>query len=183
MAQGELLPLWKPHIRVPKRLVSSPEIRRTYIRKKRTKKVISIWLNTVLQTWKKINKTQGSNRIWSIYLLRQTNKQTNKQTLMNIWTADVLPIIMFFLRGSVNKFPDFFVQALKIVVVLKIHYVIAIRLMRWQTDFYDFRFKGTATATIGIYPTNSWLSQLVYFKKTIWTWRHFTRTMCNKILF
>ena len=33
-------------------------------------------------------------------------------------------------RGAFNKFPDFFVQAFKIVVDLKIHYVIAIHLMR-----------------------------------------------------
>ena len=50
--------------------------------------------------------------------------------------------------------------------------------MRWPTNFYDFRFKGTATAAIGIHPTKTWLSQLVNFK--IW---HFRRTICNKILF
>ena len=36
---------------------------------------------------------------------------------------------------------------------MKIHYVIAIHLMRWQTNFYDFTFKLTATAEIGIHPT------------------------------
>ena len=64
--------------------------------------------------------------------------------------------------------------------LLKIHYVIAIHLLRWLTSFYDFRFKGTATAAIGIYPTKAWLSQLVNFKNVIW---HFRRTICNKILF
>ena len=52
--------------------------------------------------------------------------------------------------------------------------------MRWLTNFYDFRFKGTATAGIGIHPTKAWLSQLVNFKNAIWTWG---RTICNKILF
>ena len=33
--------------------------------------------------------------------------------------------------------------------------------MRWLTNLYDFRFKWTATAGIGRYPTKSWLSQLV----------------------
>ena len=33
--------------------------------------------------------------------------------------------------------------------------------MRWLTNFYDFRFKSTATAAIGIHPTKTWLSQLV----------------------
>ena len=41
--------------------------------------------------------------------------------------------------------------------------------MRWLTNFYDFRFKWTATARIGIYPTKAWLSQLVNFKNAIWT--------------
>ena len=41
--------------------------------------------------------------------------------------------------------------------------------MRWLTNCYDFCFKWTATATIGIHPTKVWLSQLVKFKNTIWT--------------
>ena len=31
--------------------------------------------------------------------------------------------------------------------------------MRWRTNFYDFRFKWTATAAIGIHPTEAILSQ------------------------
>ena len=41
--------------------------------------------------------------------------------------------------------------------------------MRWLTNFYDFRFKWTATPGIGIHHTKAWLSQLVNFKKAIWT--------------
>ena len=41
--------------------------------------------------------------------------------------------------------------------------------MRWLTNFYDFMFKWTATAAIGIHPTKAWLSQLVNFKNAIWT--------------
>ena len=33
--------------------------------------------------------------------------------------------------------------------------------MRWLANFYDFRFKWTATAAIGTHPTKAWLSQLV----------------------
>ena len=40
--------------------------------------------------------------------------------------------------------------------------------MRWLTNFYDSRFKGTVTAGIGIDLTKAWLSQLVNFKNTIW---------------
>ena len=54
--------------------------------------------------------------------------------------------------------------------------------MRWLTNFYDFRFKWTPTAAIGIHPTKIWLSQLVNFKNEIWTWGHFRRTVCNKIV-
>ena len=41
--------------------------------------------------------------------------------------------------------------------------------MRSLTNHYDFRFKWTATAAIGIHPTKTWLSQLVNFKNAIWT--------------
>ena len=52
--------------------------------------------------------------------------------------------------------------------------------MRWLTNFYDFSFKWTATAAIGIHPTKVWLSQLVNFKNAIWLFR---RMICNRILF
>ena len=64
--------------------------------------------------------------------------------------------------------------------LLKIQYVIAIRLMKWLTNFYDYRFKWTATSGIVIHPTIAWLSQLVNFESAIWTWGHFRRTICNK---
>ena len=51
--------------------------------------------------------------------------------------------------------------------------------MRWLTNFYDFRFKWTATPGSGIHPTKGWLSQLVNFKNAIW---HFRRMICNKIV-
>ena len=65
---------------------------------------------------------------------------------------------------------------------MKIQYLIAIHLMRWLTNVYDFIFKWTATAGIGIHPTKTWLSQLVNFKNAIKTWGHFRRTICNKIM-
>ena len=54
--------------------------------------------------------------------------------------------------------------------------------MRWLTNFYDFWFRWTATAAIGIHPTKAWLLQLVNFKNAIWTWGHFRRMICNKIV-
>ena len=65
---------------------------------------------------------------------------------------------------------------------MKIHNVIAIHLIRWLTNFFDFWFTWTATAAIGIHPTKAWLSQLVNFKNAIWTRGHFRRTICNKIV-
>ena len=52
--------------------------------------------------------------------------------------------------------------------------------MRWLTNFYDFRFKWTATAAIGMHATKAWLSLVVNFKNAIW---HFRRAICNKIMF
>ena len=73
-------------------------------------------------------------------------------------------------------------QAFKIVVD-SWKFTIAIHLMKWLTNSYDFRFKWTATSGIRIHPTKTQLSQLVNFKKAIWTWGHFRRMICNKILF
>ena len=67
--------------------------------------------------------------------------------------------------------------------LFKIQYVIAIHLIRRRTNFYDVRFKGTATAAVGIHPTKAWVSRLVNFKNAIWTWGHFRRTIHYKILF
>ena len=54
--------------------------------------------------------------------------------------------------------------------------------MRRLTTFYDFRFKRTASARIGTHPTKASLSHLVNFKNAIWTWGHYWRTICNKIV-
>ena len=59
-------------------------------------------------------------------------------------------------------------QTFRTGIYLKIQYVIAIHLMRWLTNFYDFTFKWTASAAIGIHPTKAWLSQQVNFKNAIW---------------
>ena len=50
-------------------------------------------------------------------------------------------------------------------------------------NFYDFRFKWTATEGIGIHPTKDWLSQLVNFKNAIWTWRHLRKRYAIKFCF
>ena len=38
--------------------------------------------------------------------------------------------------------------------------------MRWLTNVYDFKFKWTATAGVGIHPTKAWLSLLVNFMQS-----------------
>ena len=72
-------------------------------------------------------------------------------------------------------FQNYFVQA------FKIQYVIAIHIMRWLTNFYNFTFKWIATAAIGIHPTKAWLSQLVNFKNSIWTWERYAIKFCFKL--
>ena len=54
--------------------------------------------------------------------------------------------------------------------------------MRWLINFYDFSFKWTATAAIGIHPTKAWLSQLVNFKNAIWTLKErYAIKLCFKL--
>ena len=53
--------------------------------------------------------------------------------------------------------------------------------MRWLTNFYDFCFKWTVTAGIGIHPTKAWLSQLVNFKNAIWTLERYAIKFCFKL--
>ena len=95
-----------------------------------------------------------------------------------------MPVERKDIRGAFNKFPDFLVEAFKIVVdSWKFSMLLLLHLLRWLTNFHDFRFKWTAAAAIGIYPTKAWLSQLVNFKNAIWTWGHFRRTICKKFYF
>ena len=72
-------------------------------------------------------------------------------------------------RGTFNKFQEFFffVPAFKIFVDSWKFIIIVMHLIRWLTNFYDFWFKWTATAAIGIHHTKAWLSQLVNFKNAI----------------
>ena len=65
------------------------------------------------------------------------------------------------------RFQTFYKSISNFHRLLKIQCVIIIHLMRWLTNFYDFRFKWTATAAVGIHPATAWLSQLVNFKNAI----------------
>ena len=54
--------------------------------------------------------------------------------------------------------------------------------MRWLTNFYDFRFKSTATEGIGIHPTKAWLSQLMNLKNAMWTLEEqYAIKFCSKL--
>ena len=101
-----------------------------------------------------------------------------------LFNAQPFPLkIVFIVCGAFNKFPDFFVHSiLNCRRLLKIHYIIAIHLMRWLTNFYDFSFKWTTRAAIGIHPTKDWLSQLVNFKNAIWTFEErYAIKLCFKL--
>ena len=81
-----------------------------------------------------------------------------------------------------SSFQTFFVQVFKIVVD-SWKLIFFIHLMIWLANFYDFRFKSTAPAAIGIHPTKAWLSQLVNFKNVIWMWGHFGERYAIKLCF
>ena len=68
------------------------------------------------------------------------------------------------------RFQTFFYRHLKLSQTLEnsvcycyTSYILYLHL----TNFYDFRFKWTATAAIGIHPTKAWLSQMGNFKNAI----------------
>ena len=89
----------------------------------------------------------------------------------------LLALCRIWLREAFNKFPDFFCTGIwNCRRLLKIQYVIAIHHIRWQSNFYDFRFKWTATAT------EAWLSQLVNFKNAICTLEEqYAKKFCFKL--
>ena len=96
--------------------------------------------------------------------------QYHRQYMNDKLQKENVKISIKYICGAFNKFPDFFCTGIQNCHrLLKFKYVIAYHLMRWLTNFYDFRFKWTATVGIGIYPTEAWLSQLVNFKNAIWT--------------
>ena len=61
-------------------------------------------------------------------------------------------------EGHTIGFQTYFVWAFKIVAD-SWKFSMLLLYMRWLTNFYDFRFKWTATAAIGIHPTKAWLSK------------------------
>ena len=88
------------------------------------------------------------------------------------------------IRGPFNKFPDFFVQAFKIVVD-SWKFSMLLLYISWD-DWLIFMIsalKEQLEQQLEKNPTKSWLSKLVDFKNAIWMWGHFRRTICNKILF
>ena len=66
------------------------------------------------------------------------------------------------------SFQNFFICAIKIVVDSWKFSMLLLYIL-WPTNFYDFRFKWTATAEIGMHPTKDWLAQLLNFKNAIWS--------------
>ena len=101
------------------------------------------------------------------FCTQRNNKQTIKATRYDWTKRDIRNQCSAFVRNKFNILPETsetqipndkyekFVTAHKEAADFllyrhwKIQYVIAIHLMRWHTNFYDFRFKWTATAVIG----------------------------------
>ena len=143
---------------------------------------------------------QGKNRCWTVELFMLENTwnhltvcQKMSFTIFKNDTTNHLIEIIFkqdlvlnnnheLVRGAFNKFPDFFVQAFQIVLDSGTFTMLLLCMLWNDRPIYDFRFKWTATAGIRIHPTKIWLLQLVNFNNAIWTWGHFRRTICNKIV-
>ena len=87
--------------------------------------------------------------------------------------------LSIYLCGTFNKFPYFFVQAFKIVVD-SWKFSILLLYILWD-DWPIFMISGS-NEQLQQQLEYTWLSQLVNFKNVIWTWGHFRRTICNKIL-
>ena len=67
---------------------------------------------------------------------------------------------------------------------MNIQQIISIHLMRWQTNFYDFNFKGTATAATGIHPTKPdchswWISKMQSGREDILEERYAIKCVLN----
>ena len=69
--------------------------------------------------------------------------------------------LSIYLVPSIS-FQTFLYRHLNCCWLLKIQYIIAIQLIRWLANFYDFWFKWTATAAIGIHPDchSWWISKM-----------------------
>ena len=136
--------------------------------------------NTVIPSWTKWRET-NTNFGNYVLMTKYLEKKRKKNGKRNNWMTLPAKREKTRVRGAYDKFSDFFRMGIwNCCRLLKIRYVNAKYFMRWQINFYDFRFKWTATAGFGIHPTKAWLSQLANFKNTIWTWG---RTICNKIVF
>ena len=123
-------------------------------------------------SWQSGHESTGNEGAFTALQTPGQNPHHQMQFSVICGFAATIQVNLYY-RSAFNKFPAF----------LKIQYVIAIHLMRWLTNFYDFTFKWTATTAIGIHPTKDWLPQLVNFKNAIWTRGHFRRTIYNEILF
>ena len=103
---------------------------------------------------RKENKREWEIEIWNIHThLNVFHYEKERESLKERW--DIYIYIYIYIRGAFNTFPGFFVQAFKIVVdSWKFTMLLLYILWNDWPIFYDFRFKWTATAAIGIHPTD-----------------------------
>ena len=113
---------------------------------------LSFWQRLVVNNLVSTQCPHKTDRCWIFSCL---------QTVVYHWIGFNLVNI----HDAFNKFPEFFVQAFKIVVdSWKFSMLLLYNLWDDWPFFYDFRYKSTATAGIGTHPNKAWLSQLVNFK-------------------
>ena len=91
-------------------------------------------------------------------------------------------LCQLFWKMEITEIWDFFVQAFRIVVDSWKFSMLLLYIL-WD-DWPIFMISNQQLQQELEYtPLKAWLSQLVNFKNAIWTWGHFRRTICNKILF
>ena len=99
-----------------------------------------------------------SSRTWSWYEIVVRDKKIRH------WVEHWFPI-NFNIRGAYDTFPDFFREAFKIVEDSWKFSTLMLYISWDEWPTFDFRFKWTATAAIGIHPTKPdylswWISKM-----------------------
>ena len=144
-------------------------------------------------TWKFApNNRQGAHGAYCVILVHLSRALVESSQLLlpcHSLTALFLSLslslsiyiyIYIYIRGAFNKFPDIFVQAFNIVVD---SWKFSMLLLYILWDDWPIFMISASNEQLQQELEYTLLSQLVNFKNTVWTWGHFKRMICNKILF
>ena len=139
--------------------------------------------NTFIQIRRLLNKLPDFFFLWALLLILHCIVSLGGMT----WdSADhcMLSLYCVPIFQRMNIRGAFFVCAFTIVVN-SWKFSMLLLCILWD-DWPIFRIPGSnqqLQQQLEYTLLKSWLSQLVNFKNPIWTWGHFRRTICNKIVF